>query len=100
MEFIVGKWYENPRNIEGSEITWAKFTKWERGRFHFSEWIYKGEYLNQSTYWEYGESNRPYSSINIEEIQQYLPLYHPDLVTITNENMNYLIPILKRHGIQ
>lgn len=100
MEFIVGKWYKNPGNFEGSEITWAKFTKWERSHFYFSEWIYKGEYLNQSTYWAYGENNRPYAPINIEEIRQYLPLYHPDRVTITNENMKYLISILKKHGIQ
>jgi len=99
MEFIVGKWYKNPGNFEGADITWAKFEKWENNKFYFFEWITKGNYEDRSSYWCYGKSEKAYNPINIEEIRQYLPFKHPDLF-VKNKNMNYLIPILKKHRIK
>lgn len=100
MEFIVGGWYKNPGNFAGSEITWAKFEKWEDNSFYFTEWINKGTYENKKSYWYYSECDGIYEPVNIKKIKKYLPFNHPDCVTITNENMKYLISILKKHGIQ
>jgi hypothetical protein len=99
MEFIVGKWYKNPGKHEGAIDTFAKFEKWEDNWFHFTEWIINEVYENKISKWSYSKTNKVYEPVNIEEIQQYLPANHPDLL-IVNEDYNYLIPILERYGIK
>lgn len=95
MEWEVGKWYINPGNHKGAEMTFGKFLKIvDRMDWCFSEQIYNGEYINRENYWYY--PGKPYFPINIEEIKQYLPMDHPDLEVISKEtNYNYLIPFLK-----
>jgi len=96
MEFIVGKWYKNPGNFDGSEKTFAKFEKLEDKIFYFTEWITNGVYKNEKSRWNYSYPEA-YEFINIKEIQEYLPFDHPEKIP---ENMNYLIQILERHGIK
>ena len=98
MEFIIGKWYKNPGSFEGAEITWAKFSNRSGSSFQYSEWICEGEYEIKQGYWHY--NGEAYEPVNIKEIKKYLPLGHPDLFLYKKENMKYLIPILKEHGIQ
>lgn len=98
IEFIVGEWYRNPGNFEGSDLTWAKFEKWQKSWFYFTEWITNGVYEIKGSRWSYSSSNSGYEPINIEEIRQYLPYGHPDIKIL--KNINYLKQILKKLNIK
>jgi hypothetical protein len=73
-KFIAGQWYKYRHHI-------GKFLSYDTGIFQVSEYIYEGKYYKQLSNW--GHVNEDYLReplTDLSEIQQYLPLGHPDKV--------------------
>ena len=94
MKFIVGKWYK----YSGCYI---KFKELKDNKiFVASDDIFYNKYDGSGGCYGHIDQNIYELLTDLSEIQEYLPLGHPDLFLYKKENMKYLIPILKEHGIQ
>ena len=95
-KFIVGNWYKSKYN------NYFKFEKTENGWNYYSERII-------NNIWEHFRVGRAGGAWggrvvleDLTEIQPFLPANHPDLFTdkpIQNENLDYLIDLLKSNNI-
>lgn len=102
-ELIVGAWYKSKRNnyfkFEKTENGWDYYSEkiinniWEH--FHVNHWTEGGvPGVGWGMCWEFLE--------DLTEIQPFLPANHPDLFInkpIQNENLDYLINLLKSNNI-
>lgn len=99
-ELIVGAWYKSKHNdyfkFEKTENGWDYYSErimdtiWDRGRWR------EGVDLG----WRFGWVG--FLLEDLTEIQPFLPANHPDLFTdkpIQNENLDYLIDLLKSNNI-
>ena len=98
-KFIVGNWYKSKHN------NYFKFEKTE------NDWNYYSEKIINNI-WKREEGAKGWSSgvgmvvlwvlEDLTEIQPFLPANHPDLFInkpIQNENLDYLIDLLKSNNI-
>jgi hypothetical protein len=95
MKFIVGEWYK----YSGCYI---KFKEVKDNIFIASDDIFRGKYDGSGGCYGRISENLYELLTDLSEIQQYLPLNHPDLFNaqIYTEDYKYLIKFLKKHGIQ
>ena len=70
-QFIVGQWYRYNNHI-------GKFYSYDNGIFQVSEYIYKKRYYNSNSNWGSKDKDTERSLATIQEIQEFLPLDHPD----------------------
>ena len=96
-KFIVGNWYKSKHN------NYFKFEKTENGWNYYSERIINNIWGHWD--WEGRVELVLGGGVVLEdltEIQPFLPANHPDLFTdkpIQNENLDYLIDLLKSNNI-
>ncbi len=96
MEFIKDNWYKSKYN------NYYKFDRIENNYYYFSEQIIDkiwggGERVFLGFWWAF------FVEIQLEEIQDYLPINHPDKLVIyhePNNNISYLIILLKKLNIE
>lgn len=74
-DFIIGKWYHCKDWVR--EVKAARFAGFVDNYFTYSAMI-NSEYIKKSSRSTYNDWNT-YKEISIAEIQQYLPIKHPDL---------------------
>ncbi len=91
MEFIKDRWYKHADN-------YYKFDKLENNYYYFSEQIYNKVWkIGGLVVWVAGW--RAFVEIQLDEIQDYLPIDHPDkLITVYNkeEDSSYIIKLFKK----
>ena len=100
-ELIVGAWYKSKHN------DYFKFEKTENGWDYYSErimdtiWDRVRQVVGAGFMgWRFGWVG--FLLEDLTEIQPFLPANHPDLFTdkpIQNENLDYLIDLLKSNNI-
>lgn len=95
-DFIVGNWYKSKYD------NYFKFLKFENDWFCSSREIINNKWIGLGGC--FGGWSMLLQEVNISEIAHLLPDNHPDLQLINNikidENMDYLIPILKKINTQ
>ena len=98
-DFIVGKWYFSSK---WNNFKCAKFKGFIGGCFSYSEHISKhtNKYFSKSGTTDTDEQEwSTFREISLNQIQEFLPEYHPDLLLTKNEDYSYLIPILEKYNI-
>lgn len=70
-QFIVGQWYRYNNHI-------GKFYSYDNDIFQVSEYIHNKKYYNSNSKWGGRDQDTTRSLATIEEIQEFLPLDHPD----------------------
>ncbi len=95
MKFVENVWYKNSPQIN----TYAKCFKDSVGIFDYKEYIENGKYKNNFKGFWSGHPNM--ESVNLSEIQQYLPDNHVDKMTIkTNIICIHLTRVLNKYNIK
>jgi len=94
-EFIVGKWYDfdNPDYVGKSYAKFLKLSKDDEYEyFHFSEYIGNKKYEKFKGDWF--SSNCTKKLTDLSEIQEFLPLGHPDKIINSpiQESDNFVLP--------
>lgn len=97
-ELIVGAWYKSKHN------NYFKFEKTENGWDYYSEKIINNTWTCVTSKGSLGASQGARGDCleDLTEIQPFLPANHPDLFInkpIQNENLDYLIDLLKSNNI-
>lgn len=93
-DLVKGQWYYH--NTNGNEYI-LKVDRVESNIFYTSEYFFNKTYYKQKTE-GLVHFNTHFKLADIFEIQEYLPLDHPDRITIIT-NTEYLINFLKEYGI-
>lgn len=70
-QFIVGQWYKYNNHI-------GKFYSYNHDIFQVSEYIHNKKYYNSHSNWGSKDQDKKRNLATIEEIQEFLPLDHPD----------------------
>tara|TARA_R110000868_G_scaffold214504_1_gene464595 strand:- start:240 stop:518 length:279 start_codon:yes stop_codon:yes gene_type:complete len=92
MEFIVGSWYRNSRTL----VAKCHSIKEQGNSFYLKEQICNDIYGLHENWWVYHSSM---VEISIDEIRQYLPYEHPDLIVV-DENYDSLLLVLDKLNIK
>lgn len=77
LKLEVGKWYEITSSCYTPGEHISKFLKLEGYRCYYSERIINGKYTKKVDYHSHGDNVK---EVSLEEIQKYLPEYHPDII--------------------
>lgn len=100
MEFIKDNWYKSKQD------NYYRFDKLENDYYYFSEYIYNKIWM-VGVGWEWSGWAGVmvlFEKIDLQEIQEYLPLDHPDksISNIENkiEDLSYLITLFKNLNIK
>ena len=92
MKFEVGCWYRNSKTL----IARCDSIKVQNTSFNIKEIIENNVYKLNSNWWSYhGDMKK----VDIDEIQQYLPPGHPDLI-VKPKNYDFIISILDKLDIR
>jgi len=102
--FIIGNWYkyiENDKSAYYIKIENVTDTSNSNGIFRkifYSEKIQNNKHLIYAGYWANTEMETIAleNPVDISEIIEFLPKDHPDLLKITKQSYDYLIPILTK----
>jgi len=105
--FIIGNWYkyiENDKSAYYIKIENVLETNKLNGNFrkiYYSEKIQNNKHLICAGYWANTEMETIAleNPVDISEIVEFLPKDHPDLLKITKQSYEYLIPFLKENNI-